>query len=232
MTFNLFVQHARPRDAFPVLISLLLLHAAPNNLARKCTSLTPINPIKSAPVCCKLTVISVFTVSRPKFHRVQCKFEDPFSAGRLASSPLSTHCVCRHYWSAHAQKFAAPRVLSFGCCRRKNGYLLNIWRPIVHALFHWPHPGFYRHVCMDRLYKRSIFQFNRMKNRRVIRGQSLRHSPPTLDCKFEPNVTFTEMKGLDQGLPGDKLPKFLIAPFSSYGLWKLIFANVWHLITY
>ena len=54
MTFNLFVQQARPRDAFPVLISLLLLHAAPYNLARKCTSLRPINVIKSAPACCEL----------------------------------------------------------------------------------------------------------------------------------------------------------------------------------
>ena len=54
MTYNLFVQQARPRDAFPVLISLLLLHAAPYNLARICTSLSPINPIKSAPVCCEL----------------------------------------------------------------------------------------------------------------------------------------------------------------------------------
>ena len=54
MTFNLFVQQARPRDAFPVLISLLLLHAAPYNLARKCTSLRPINSIKSKPVCCEL----------------------------------------------------------------------------------------------------------------------------------------------------------------------------------
>ena len=54
MTFNLYVQQARPRDAFQVLISLLLLHAAPYNLARKCTSLRPINPIKSAPVCCEL----------------------------------------------------------------------------------------------------------------------------------------------------------------------------------
>ena len=33
-------------------------------------------------------------------------------------------------------KFAAPRMLSFGCCRRKKVYLLNYWRPIVHVLFH------------------------------------------------------------------------------------------------
>ena len=58
--FHLIVQQARPRDAFPVLISLLLLHAAPYNLARKCTSLRPINPIKSAPVCCELLELLEF----------------------------------------------------------------------------------------------------------------------------------------------------------------------------
>ena len=37
-----------------VLISLLVLHSAPYNMAQKCTSLRPINPLKSAPVCCEL----------------------------------------------------------------------------------------------------------------------------------------------------------------------------------
>ena len=96
MTFNLFVQLARPRDAFPVLISLLLLHAAPYNLARKCTSLRPINYKKRAYMLRTDGVISVFTVSRPKSHREQWKFEDQFSAGCLASSPLTTLYVCRH----------------------------------------------------------------------------------------------------------------------------------------
>ena len=137
-------------------------------------------------------VIRVFTFSRPKSHRVQCKLEDPFSARRLASNPLTTLYFCRHSWSAHAHKFAAPRMLSFGCCRRKNVNSLNIWRPIVHVLFHWPHTVWCRHVCMDGLYKRSKFQLNRMNSRRVIRGQSFRHSLPTLDCKFEPNATFTD----------------------------------------
>ena len=116
-------------------------------------------------------VIRVFTLSRPNFHRVQCKFQDPFSAGRLASSPLTTLYVCIQKWSAQAHKFAAPRVLSFSCCKRKNDFLLNIWRLIVHVLLHWPHPGFCRRVYMDTLYKRFKFQLNRMKNSRVIRGQ-------------------------------------------------------------
>ena len=34
-------------------------------------------------------VIRIFTFSRPKFHRVQCKLEGPFSAGRLAPIPMT-----------------------------------------------------------------------------------------------------------------------------------------------
>ena len=41
-------------------------------------------------------VIRVFTASRPKFHRVQCKLEDPFSARRLAPIPMTALYVCRH----------------------------------------------------------------------------------------------------------------------------------------
>ena len=54
MTFNLFVQEARLRVAFPVLISLLLLHAAPYNLAPKYTFFSAKNSIKSALVCSEL----------------------------------------------------------------------------------------------------------------------------------------------------------------------------------
>ena len=45
---------------------------------------------------------------------------------------------------------------------------------------------------MDGLYKRSKFQLNRMKNRRVIRDQNFGHSLSTLDCLFEPYLTFTD----------------------------------------
>ena len=45
---------------------------------------------------------------------------------------------------------------------------------------------------MDRLYKRSKFQLNRMKNRGVIRGHIFSQSLPNLDCKFEPNATFID----------------------------------------
>ena len=166
-----------------------------------------------------------FYGSRPKSHRVQWKFEDPFSAGCLASSPLTTLYVCRHKWSAHAHKFAAPRVLSFGCCRRKKVYLLNFWRPIVHVLFHWPHPGLCRHVCMDGLYKHSKFQLNRMKRKRVIRGQisdipyqiwtaslSLR-LPSPIGMKLVPDERSGPMT------PWGQVPKISYLPF--FELWPL-----------
>ena len=54
MTFNPFVQQMRPTDIYQVLIALLVLHAAPYNLAQICIYLRPINPIKSAIVCCEL----------------------------------------------------------------------------------------------------------------------------------------------------------------------------------
>ena len=82
---------------------------------------------------------------------------------------------------------------------------------------------------MDRLYKRSKFQLNRMKNSRVIRGQSFRHSLPTLECKFEPNVTFTDRdetgarrKVWINDSPGPSAQKFLspifrvMAPYNWY----------------
>ena len=47
-------------------------------------------------------------------------------------------------------------------------------------------------ACLYGIYKRSKFQLNRMKNRRVVKGKSFRHSLPALDCKFEPNATFTD----------------------------------------
>ena len=54
MSFNVFVQQARPSDGLAGLISLLLLHATPYSLAQKGISLRPINLLKNAPVCCEL----------------------------------------------------------------------------------------------------------------------------------------------------------------------------------
>ena len=41
-------------------------------------------------------VISVLPFSRPNFHRVPCKIDDPFSSGRLSPNPLPCLYVCRH----------------------------------------------------------------------------------------------------------------------------------------
>ena len=180
-------------DAFPVLISLLLLHAAPYNLARKCTYLIPINPIKTAPVCCDLMELLGF-LRFPAQNPIGCNWNlrTHFQQDALPRVPwlpstfVDINNLRMRINLQHRECFPLAAV------GVKKVYLLNIWRPIVHVLFHWPHPGLCRHVCMDGLYKRSNFQLNRMKNRRVIRGQSFRHSLPTLDCKFEPKVTFTD----------------------------------------
>ena len=54
MFFNLFVHQTTSTDPFSALISPHVLHAAHSYLAQICTFLTPINLIKSAPVCCEL----------------------------------------------------------------------------------------------------------------------------------------------------------------------------------
>ena len=38
-----------------------------------------------------IRVITVLPFSRPYFHRVQCKIDDPFSPGRFAPIPLTTY---------------------------------------------------------------------------------------------------------------------------------------------
>ena len=78
---------------------------------------------------------------------------------------------------------------------------------------------------MDGLYKRSKFHLYRMKNRRFIRGQSFRHSLTTLDCKFEPNVTFTDRDETGARrrpgpmTPWGQGPKISYRPF--FELWPL-----------
>ena len=54
LVFNLFVHQTTSTDPFSALISPHVLHAAHSYLAQICTFLTPINLIKSAPVCCEL----------------------------------------------------------------------------------------------------------------------------------------------------------------------------------
>ena len=97
MTFNIFVQQARPRDAFPVLISLASTACSAIQFRTEMYFPKTYKTYKKR-ACLLRTdeVIRVFTVSRPKSHRVQWKFEDPFSAGCLASSPLTALYVCRH----------------------------------------------------------------------------------------------------------------------------------------
>ena len=52
--FNLFVHQTTSTDPFSALMSPHVLHAAHSYLAQICTLITPINLIKSTPVCCGL----------------------------------------------------------------------------------------------------------------------------------------------------------------------------------
>ena len=78
-----------------------------------CQCLTPNNLLTDSPIfltniinckygpnfdCLMLInrVITVLRISRPNFHRLQCKIYDMFSPGRLAPIPLTSLYICRH----------------------------------------------------------------------------------------------------------------------------------------
>ena len=56
---------------------------------------------------------------------------------------------------------------------------------------------FCRLVCIDKFYKHFKFQLNRTIDKRVIKGQNIGYSSPTLDCLFEQNATFTDRTEID-----------------------------------
>ena len=80
-----------------VLISLLVLYAAPYNLTQKWTSLRPINPMKSAPVCCKLMELLEY-LRFPAQNPIGChvKLRNHLQKDALHPSPMSALYVCRH----------------------------------------------------------------------------------------------------------------------------------------
>ena len=41
-------------------------------------------------------VITVLPISRPNYHRMQCKIDGPFSPGHVAPIPLTSLYICRH----------------------------------------------------------------------------------------------------------------------------------------
>ena len=193
VSLDLFVQQARPTDSLQVLISLLVLHAAPYNLAQKWTSLRPINAIKSAPLCCGLMELLEY-LRFPAQNSIGCNVNlrthfQQDALPRFQWLPFMFADITDMRMRINLQHPGYFRLAAIGV---KNVFLLNVWRPIVPVLFCWPHPGLCRRVGMHGLYKRSKAQLNRMRNRRVIRGQNIRHSILTLDCKFEPDLTFTD----------------------------------------
>ena len=183
-------------------------------------------------------VITVLPISRPNFHRVQCKIDDPFSSGRLAPIPLTSLSVCRHWWSAHAHVFAAPSALSFACYRRKTIYLWNVWRPILHVPFYWPLPYFAGLLVWIRA--TNVLNFSQIGRQisELLRVKIL-DIPHQLWTAYLSQMRPSPigMKPVPDERPGamshwGNWSKILRASFSSSGRWKLIFSNVWPLITY
>ena len=96
MSFDLFVQQARPTDIsspyiFACTACSAIQYGTEMNLPKT------YKPYKKRACLLRIDgIIRAFTFSRPKFHRVQCIFEDPFSAGRLAPIPMTALYICRH----------------------------------------------------------------------------------------------------------------------------------------
>ena len=97
---------------------------------------------------------------------------------------------------------------------------------------------FCRLVGMHKGYKRSKFQSNRTTNKWVIKSQNIGYSSPTLDCLFESNATLTDWNetcarwkawGHESLGQLDENSESLVFEFWAL---KLIFTNVWPLITY
>ena len=96
---------------------------------------------------------------------------------------------------------------------------------------------FCRLVGMGKGYKRSKFQTNRTTNRWVIKSQNIGYSSPWTAYLSQMRPSPIGMKPVPDERPGamshwGNWTKILRASFSSSGRWKLIFTNVWPLITY
>ena len=183
-------------------------------------------------------VITVLPIYRPNSRRVQCKIDGPFSPGRLAPIPLISLYICRHQWSAHAHIFAAPSVLSFACYRRKTIYLWNVWRPILHVLFNWPLP--YSAGLLVWIRATNVPNFSQIERQKseLLRVKVL-DIPLQLWTAYLSQIRPSPigMKPVPDERPGAMShwgiwTEILSDSFSSSGRWKLIFTNVWPLITY
>ena len=129
-------------------------------------------------------------------------------------------------------------MLSFACYRRKTIYLWNVWRPILHVLFYWPLPYFAGLLVWIRATNVPNFSQIGRQISELLRVKVL-DIPHQLWTAYlsQMRPSPIEMKPVPDERPGAMShwgngTKILRASFSSSGRWKLIFTNVWPLITY
>ena len=129
-------------------------------------------------------------------------------------------------------------MLSFACYRRKTIYLWNVWRPILHVLFYWPLPYFAGLLVWIRATNVPNFSQIGRQISELLRVKIL-DIPHQLWTAYLSQMRPSPigMKPVPDERPGamshwGNWTKILRASFSSSGRWKLIFTNVWPLITY
>ena len=239
MFFNLFVHQTTSTDPFSALISPHVLHAAHSYLAQICTFLTPINLIKSAPVCCELIELLRFYRFRALIS-IGCnvKLMARFHQDALPRFPWLVFIYVGINDLRMRMYLQHRRWLSFACYRRKTIYLWNVWRPILHVLFYWPLPYFAGLLVWIRATNVPNFSQIGRQISEILRVKIL-DIPHQLWTAYLSQMRPSPigMKPVPDERPGamshwGNWTKILRDSFSRSGRWKLIFTNVWPLITY
>ena len=185
--------------------------------------LRPINAIKSAPVCCKLMELFGYL-----------------------HFPAQTSIGCNAKLRTHFQQDTLPRFpwlpfmfvdideLRMRINLQQRG-CFSLAAVGVKRFIYWMCAGMFVWIGSTNVPKFSLIGSKTNELLRVkISGFPYQLWtayfrliwPSPIGMKLVPDERFGPMT------PWDQMTKNSYHPFSSYGPWKLIFANVWHLITY
>ena len=239
MFFNLFVHQTTSTDPFSALISPHVLHAAHSYLAQICTFLTPINLIKSAPVCCELIELLRFYRFRALIS-IGCnvKLMARFHQDALPRFPwlvfiyIGINDLRMRMYLQHRRCFPLPAI------GEKRFIYEMFGGPYCTCFFYWPLPYFAGLLVWIRATNVPNFSQIGRQISELLRVKIL-DIPHQLWTAYLSQMRPSPigMKPVPDERPGamshwGNWTKILRASFSSSGRWKLIFTNVWPLITY